>query len=269
MKKTGYQQFFKKAREVRRETPAPSVRRPSAPKMDSEEKIRRALRMKPAKRPPFPMKALAGLALSLFLAGVYIADPNVLNQIASHVDIQAFGQAEAASSTPAQSSNSTPASAANPAAGQAQTNAAPNVDSNKPVSTELSQFENLRQRKEQLDQREKELAALEAELQKQKVELDKKIAELQDLRGQISDILKNRVELDQQKVDKLVDLYSNMKPQQAAAVIATINEDLAVQILAKMKKKNAAAIMNLLPAEKAKVLSEKYTGYLIAPDSKG
>ena len=36
---------------------------------------------------------------------------------------------------------------------------------------------------------------------------------------------------------------------------------LAVEVLAKMKKKNAAEIMNLLPADKARVLSEKYTGY--------
>src|SRR5690606_22357856 len=91
--------------------------------------------------------------------------------------------------------------------------------------------------------------------------LDKRIRQLEEMRGQIGQVLKDRVELDQEKVGKLVDLYSNMRPKQAAEIIGSLNEDLAVEVLAKMKKKSAAEIMNLLPPEKAKVLSEKYTGY--------
>jgi len=59
-------------------------------------------------------------------------------------------------------------------------------------------------------------------------------------------------------VNKLVDLYSNMKPKQAADILGSLNEELAVEVLAKMKKKSAAEIMNLLQPEKAKILSEKY-----------
>jgi flagellar motility protein MotE (MotC chaperone) len=111
---------------------------------------------------------------------------------------------------------------------------------------------------------------LEEELQRQKVELDKRIQQLEGVRRDIASILKDRVEVDQQKVDKLVDLYSNMKPKQAADVMSSLNEDLAVEILSKMKKKNAAEIMNLLPPEKARILSEKYTGYQQKhPDKKG
>jgi flagellar motility protein MotE (MotC chaperone) len=129
------------------------------------------------------------------------------------------------------------------------------------VSGDISHFGKLRQRKEELDRREKELVELEEELHKQKSELDKRISQLEEMRNQIAQILKDRVDVDQEKVNKLVELYSNMKPKQAADVIGSINEDLAVEILAKMKKKNAAEIMNLLPPEKSKVLSEKYTGY--------
>ena len=62
-----------------------------------------------------------------------------------------------------------------------------------------------------------------------------------------------------------------MKPKQAAEVIGSLNEELAVEVLAKMKKKNAAEIMNLLPPDKARILSEKYTGYrrLASPEPKG
>lgn len=56
-------------------------------------------------------------------------------------------------------------------------------------------------------------------------------------------------------------LYSSMKPQQAAQVFETIDEDLAIEIISKMKKKNAAEILNLVKPEKAKLFSEKYAGY--------
>ena len=52
-----------------------------------------------------------------------------------------------------------------------------------------------------------------------------------------------------------------MKPQQAAKVFETMDEDLAVEIIGRMKRKPAAEILNLLKAEKAQVISEKYTGY--------
>ena len=52
-----------------------------------------------------------------------------------------------------------------------------------------------------------------------------------------------------------------MKPGQAANIISTINEDLAIQVLSKMKKKNAAQILNMIEPAKARVLSEKFAGY--------
>jgi flagellar motility protein MotE (MotC chaperone) len=56
-------------------------------------------------------------------------------------------------------------------------------------------------------------------------------------------------------------MYSNMKPQQAAKVFETMDEELAVEIIGRMKKKNAAEIMNLIKAEKAQIFSEKFAGY--------
>ena len=126
---------------------------------------------------------------------------------------------------------------------------------------DLSFLNKLSERKAELDLREKELEDVEKELQKQKKALDKKISELKKIRSEISRILKDRIEIDDEKISKLVEFYSNMKPQQAAQVFAEINEDLAVEVLGRMKKKNAAAIMNLLKADKAQVLSEKFAGY--------
>ncbi len=126
---------------------------------------------------------------------------------------------------------------------------------------ELSYFSHLVDRKKELDQREGEQNKLDEELQKQRAELDQKIQKLEKMRAEISGILKDRVAVDQEKVEKLVQFYSTMKAQQAARVIESLNEELAVEVLDRMKKKSAAEIMNSLDPKKAKKLSEMLAGY--------
>lgn len=134
-------------------------------------------------------------------------------------------------------------------------------DVNQSGPEELRFFKNLNARKEQLDRREAEVVKLEEELQKSRLEIEERIKELEALRSQISQTLADRVKRDQEKVAKLVDVYSNMKPAQAAKVVESLNEDLAMDVLEQMKKKNAADILNAMSSEKAKRLSEMMTGY--------
>ncbi len=259
MSQNTYQHFFRKARESR--APAKNQHKTGSP---ADLKLRRSLNVK-RNKPQFPWKAAVGLAASIAGAGLYISNPEILENISKHVEISAFGPAEAsekkAADKPAEKSPEASKEAEKPAATEKDAAQAKAADESPKSAEELSHYEKLKQRKDELDRREKELGELEEELQKQKVELDKRIQQLEQMRTQIAQVLKDRVEIDQEKVNKLVELYSNMKPKQAADVIGNINEDLAVEVLSKMKKKNAAEIMNLLPPEKARVLSEKYTGY--------
>ncbi len=116
-------------------------------------------------------------------------------------------------------------------------------------------------RQRELDAREDELNRLEAELRLQKEEIDKKLLEINNVRSNIAATLEDRIKVDAEKVDTLVQVYSTMKPVQAAAVIEEMEEDLAIEILSKMKKKNAADIMNLVKPAKLKVFSEKFAGF--------
>lgn len=270
--KNGYQKFFKAAQDAKRQpgarTQSTSIKKkavasqfkttPSESAAEEELRLRKAFKMK-KKRPPFPWRSVVGLAVTLAALGFYLAAPDKVEKWADKIQISAFGPAQAAEKKTAEKK---PAADKKPEDQKTAAVATGAGAGEVPISAEeVSHFEKLRQRKEELDHREKELAELEEELQKQKVELDKRIVQLEEMRNQIAQVLKDRVEVDQEKVTKLVDLYSNMKPKQAADIIGTINEDLAVEVLAKMKKKNAAEIMNLLPADKARALSEKYTGY--------
>ncbi len=126
---------------------------------------------------------------------------------------------------------------------------------------EIRVFSKLEERKKELDDREVELQKLEEELQQQRVMLEDKIKELEKMRQSVAVLLKDRTVSDSEKVDRLVEFYSNMKPQNAAKIFEEINENLAVEILSRLKKKNAADIMNLIKPDKAQRLSEKYAGY--------
>jgi flagellar motility protein MotE (MotC chaperone) len=258
MSKGGYDQFFKAAKRAK----APSTKNKfPLPKPDAEETIRKALKMRSAKRAkPFPfVPVLCGAVL--ISAGIgYLAKPDLVDQLVQRVQVRAVGQVEA-EEKPAKDSGPAAATAAKDAAANSNAKKSEPQAKDQSVAEDTSYIDKLRTRKEELDLREKELNQLEEELQRQKVEVDQRIRQLEQMRRDIASVLKERMDADETQVNKLVDLYSTMKPKQAADVIGSLQEDLAVQILGKMKKKNAAEVMNVLPADKARALSEKLTGY--------
>ncbi len=119
----------------------------------------------------------------------------------------------------------------------------------------------LAERKKQLDSKEEELNKQATEIAKQKTEIEEKLNSLEKSREKIASLLKERIATDTRKVETLVQVYSNMKANQAAKIFETMDEDLVIDILSRMKKKNAADILNLVKSDKAQVLSEKYAGY--------
>lgn len=125
----------------------------------------------------------------------------------------------------------------------------------------------LAERKKELDQREEDLNKKAAEIAKQKQDIESKLIQLEDYRAKISSLLKERIAADSSKVDTLVQVYSNMKPIQAAQVFEKMDEDLVIEILSRMKKKSAADILNLIKTEKAQVFAEKYAGYRLPAET--
>ncbi|MCJ8276055.1 MAG: hypothetical protein HRT44_02680 [Bdellovibrionales bacterium] len=134
------------------------------------------------------------------------------------------------------------------------------TDANNLTMKNASVFDALKKKRRELEKKERDLARLEEDLQKQKVEIEKQLKELTTMRREISSVLEKKVKADKESVDKLVGVYSNMKPANAAKIIDQINEELAIKVLSKMKKQNAAAILNFIEPKKAQMLSEKFAG---------
>lgn len=211
-------------------------------------------------RAKFPLGATFGLAAGLALSVWVLMNVEDIDSLIERVDIGVFGSAFA-EQAPAKINASVPANKEKPAALEAAKADAPAAPSKNWTPEQLAVFNKLEDRKRELDLKEQELTKLEEELQRQRVELEERLKDLDVLRTKIAEKLSERVGVDQERVSKLVEIYSNMKPQNAAKVFEEIDEDLAVEVLGKMKKKNMADILNLLKPDKAQRLSEKFAGY--------
>lgn len=199
------------------------------------------------------------LSFAFMTGGYLFLFPEDLSQFIGRINIGIFSMSHASDT----------AKSADPKEQEpAKSNKTTEVESNpdkerKPssVSNNANYIEHLMAKETELSDKEKKLEEMEAKLQKEKDELQKKIDELEAARKEIAQRLEKRVVEDEDNVSKLVGVYSNMKPQNAAVVISKLDENLAVSVLKKMKKQDAGNILNFIDPAKAKVLSEKYSGY--------
>ncbi|BCA79111.1 hypothetical protein [Desulfuromonas sp. AOP6] len=110
----------------------------------------------------------------------------------------------------------------------------------------------LEDRDRQLDQREMELKSLQTEV-------DKKLDELNVLRQQFEQLLAERDNLEAERLGELSLMYEKMDPVKAAAIISTLDEELAIGILAGMRKKSAGKLLNNMERKKAASLSRRFS----------
>lgn len=125
-------------------------------------------------------------------------------------------------------------------------------DAEPPAGMDPADWKALKSREEQLAAKERSLKALEASL-------DAKLAEMQKLQQELNKMLDEAKGLKDEKIKHLVDVYSNMKAKQAAAVLETLDPDLAVKILSGMKGRQAGEILSFVEPVKAAKLSEMLT----------
>ena len=272
--KTGYDQFFKKAREnAGKGQPRPmeksQARSQNTQAMVNELRNRMGQKKKKVKKVKFAWRLTLMSFIGFVITGAAYLQHEQIESWVKRIEISMIGSAYAETAAPAKDEKKADGKETKEAAKDAKD--AKDVKDGKDTKEEankkeyseeeLNHFAKLNDRKRELDAREEELNRLDAELQTQKVELEKRMQKLEKTRKEISSVLEERVQTDDKKVDTLVQMYSNMKPQQAAKVFEEMDEDLAVEIIGRMKKKNAAEIMNLMKPERAKLFTEKFAGY--------
>ena len=113
--------------------------------------------------------------------------------------------------------------------------------------------------REALQRKQDELNRQEKDMKRLQQELNQKLANLQALEARLNSMLKEAQELKDKKMRHLVDVYSNMKAKQAAQVLETLDEKIAVKILAGMRGRQAGEILTFVTPAKAARLSEALT----------
>lgn len=99
-------------------------------------------------------------------------------------------------------------------------------------------------RRQALEKRENELKIME-------MEVDTKLKRLTELREELEKLFEQKEELEQEKVKKLSMIYQKRDPAEAADNLATMDKDLAVSILSRMRDKAAGKILDQMDKTKA------------------
>ena len=136
--------------------------------------------------------------------------------------------------------------------GQLQETGIHSVEERRVLAAIDEQRDRLRRKEEILQQRELELKTLEREV-------DKKLDELRKASEEATALLERKKEAENKRLRDLSAMYSKMAPEKAAALLAGMEEGLAVDILAGMKSKSAGRVLGSMERKKADRLSQAYS----------
>lgn len=107
-----------------------------------------------------------------------------------------------------------------------------------------------------LADKEKELKTLEQEVDKKFEQMEKKIQELKKVQQKTEELLARKDQEELKKIQELSKMYSKMDPEKAAQALSILtDQQLAADIIAGMKTKSAAKVMEQLDKLKASSLT--------------
>jgi flagellar motility protein MotE (MotC chaperone) len=122
---------------------------------------------------------------------------------------------------------------------------------------ELHILQSLGARRGQLDQREQDIDVQLQLLSAAEAKLDAKVKALNGLKGDIQGLLGQADTQKSAEVDRMVTVFSSMKPKDAAARMTILDDSVRLPIAAKMKERTLSMILaNMAPVD-AKNLTER------------
>ncbi len=141
-----------------------------------------------------------------------------------------------------------------------------NTDSPNPVTElefgsveERRLLSELQQERQNLDLERKENAKQKDDLKRLEAEVDKKLEELQALRKSIEDMLTEKSLQERKRIQELAKMYERMAPENVANIFIRLDKDLTIAILARMKTRAAAEILDNMDRERAVELTAAFS----------
>ena len=116
-------------------------------------------------------------------------------------------------------------------------------DQKKAIEDSIKEVSWIESQKTSLAQKEKELNTRQKELNRLEKEINKKVLNLE--------------QVESARTAQLAKLYDGMDPRAVAKLLANLDDKTVVSIFPRMKLKNASAVMQLMPAQRAAKLSKQ------------
>jgi flagellar motility protein MotE (MotC chaperone) len=126
-------------------------------------------------------------------------------------------------------------------------------------STILQERANIRKEREDMDLHKKELKSLEEGVDKKLGDIDRKLEELRNLQKKIEILLAAKSADEKKRIQNLAGIYEKMLPAKAALALSGLEQQLAADLLASMKTKAAAKILDQIAKQKATELSTTFS----------
>ncbi|MEN5053127.1 MotE family protein [Brevundimonas naejangsanensis] len=122
---------------------------------------------------------------------------------------------------------------------------------------ELRIIQSLSKRRDALDARDADFATTLPLMVAAEQKLDAKLQALEALKSEIGALVGQVDEKEKAEEDRLVAVYSAMRPKEAAAVFATLDDGVRLPVASAMRPRTLAAIMAQMPPAAARELTEK------------
>ncbi|HYC66765.1 hypothetical protein [Brevundimonas sp.] len=129
---------------------------------------------------------------------------------------------------------------------------------------ELRIIQSLSARRTELDARDADLASMLPLMTAAEQKLDAKVAALAAVKAEVQTLLGQVSEREKAEVDRLVAVYSAMRPREAARVFATLDDSVRLPVAAAMRPRSLAAVMAQMEPAAARELTEKLAGRFAA-----
>lgn len=114
-------------------------------------------------------------------------------------------------------------------------------------------------RRVELEKRREELEKKEQMLGLQAETLASRLAELRGLTSKLKEFRKQKDSLYEARLEQLANVYGSMAPNEAAPLIAKLEDDIGLSLLERMPGKRMGQILSMMPSERAIELTKSLT----------
>lgn len=122
---------------------------------------------------------------------------------------------------------------------------------------ELRILQSLQSRRTQLDARDTDLASMLPLMATAEQKLDARVQALAAVKTEVQQLLGQVSEQEKAENDRLVAVYTAMRPKEAARVFATLSDDVRLPVAAAMRPRSLGAVMAQMEPSAARELTEK------------